>query len=394
VNESIAQRYLRLGLQLERHVEGTVDAYFGPPELAAEVEAAAPVDPPRLVAEAEALLGDLDDGWLRDQVVGLRTYAGVLAGETMTYADEVHGCYGVRPRRTDESVFAAAHERLGALLPGEGTLTERHRRWRDSMLVPEEKIEPTIAAVIEEARGRARDLVDLPEGEGVVLEIVRDEPWMGYNFYLGGLRGRVAVNVSLPMSATDLLILALHETYPGHQAERVAKEHHLVRGQGLLEESIVLVPTPQSVIAEGIGEIAPRWMLRGDGGEALAAIVRDAGVEFDLAHAMEVERATRPCRWAEVNAAMMLYEDGASEDEVRAYLLRWSVVTPELADHVIRFIKEPTSRTYVMNYPVGYDLCSSYVGDDAARFRRLLTEQVRVGDLVAASRDQGVSAKP
>jgi hypothetical protein len=394
VTESIAQRYLRLGLQLERHVEGTVDAYFGPPELAAEVEAAAPVDPPRLVEEAEALLGDLDDGWLRDQVVGLRTYAGALAGEAMTYADEVHGCYGVRPWRTDESVFAAAHERLGELLPGPGPLTERHRRWRDSMLVPEEKIEPTIAAVIEEARGQARDLVDLPEGEGIVLEIVRDEPWMGYNFYLGGLRGRVAVNVSLPMSATALLILALHETYPGHQAERVAKEHHLVRGQGLLEESIVLVPTPQSVIAEGIGEIAPRWMLRGDGGQALAAIVRDAGVEFDLAHAMEVERATRPCRWAEVNAAMMLYEDGASKDDVRAYLLRWSVVTPDLADHVVRFITEPTSRTYVMNYPVGYDLCSSYVGDDPARFRRLLTEQVRVGDLVAASRDQGVSARP
>jgi hypothetical protein len=391
---SVAERYLRLGLRLERHVDGIVDAYFGPPELKTEVEAAAPVDPSRLVAEAEALVGDLDDGWLRDQVVGLRTYAAVLAGETMTYSDEVYGCYGVRPWHTDESVFAAAHERLEQLLPGDGSLTERHQRWRDSMLVSEERIEPTIAAVIEEARGQARNLVDLPTGEGVVLEIVRDEPWMGYNFYLGGLRGRVAVNVSLPMSAINLLILALHETYPGHQAERVAKEQHLVRGRGLLEETIVLVPTPQSVIAEGIGELAPRWLLDGAGGEALAAIVRDAGIDFDLAHAMEVERATRPCRWAEVNAAMMLYEDGASEDDVRTYLLRWSMVTPDLADHIIRFITEPTSRTYVMNYPVGYELCSRYVGGDPARYRRLLTEQVRVGELVAAPRDQSVSARP
>ena len=56
MTESAEERYLRLGLQLGRHVEGIVDAYFGPPELAASVEAEAPVDPRTLVAEAETLL--------------------------------------------------------------------------------------------------------------------------------------------------------------------------------------------------------------------------------------------------------------------------------------------------------------------------------------------------
>ena len=115
-------RYLRLGLRLGRHVDGIVDAYYGPPELAAAVDAEPPVDPRRLVAEADALLDELEDGWLRDQVGGLRTYAGVLAGESTSYADEVQGCYGVRPAHTDEAVFAAAHERLEELLPGTGTL--------------------------------------------------------------------------------------------------------------------------------------------------------------------------------------------------------------------------------------------------------------------------------
>ncbi len=112
------------------------------------------------------------------------------------------------------------------------------------MLVPSDRIESTIAAVIGKARAQTRGLVDLPDGEGVTVQIVRDEPWLGYNFYLGGLRGRVAVNVSLPMSAIELLLLAIHETYPGHQAERSLKEDLLVR-RGRLEESIVLVPTPQ-----------------------------------------------------------------------------------------------------------------------------------------------------
>jgi hypothetical protein len=158
VTESAAERYLRLGLQLGRHVEGIVDAYFGPPELAAAVDAEPPVDPRALVSAAEALLDELEDCWLRDQVVGLRTYAGVLAGESGSYADEVEGCYGVRPTYTDEAVFTAAHERLEELLPGDGPLAERHEHWRNSILVPAEQVEPTMAAVIEEAPARGRAL--------------------------------------------------------------------------------------------------------------------------------------------------------------------------------------------------------------------------------------------
>ena len=219
-----------------------------------------------LVAAAEALLDELEDGWLRDQVVGLRTYAGVLAGESRSYADEVEGCYGVRPTHTDEAVFAAAHERLEELLPGDGPLAERYERWQNSIRVPAEQVERTVAAVIEEARAWTRGLVELPAGEGVVLEIVRDEPWMAFCDYLGDLRSRIAVNVDLPMSAIELLRLAMHETYPGHHAERCSKEHLLVRGRGLLEETIVLVPTPQSLVSEGIAVLAPSVLLEGDGG--------------------------------------------------------------------------------------------------------------------------------
>src|SRR5213078_550231 len=118
VTEAVVDRYLRLGLQLGRHVEGIVDAYFGPSEPAAAIAAAPPVEPRTLVADGEALLGDLEDGWLRDQVGGLRTYAGVLAGDAGSYADEVEGCYGVRPEYTSEAVFLDTHAELDELLPG------------------------------------------------------------------------------------------------------------------------------------------------------------------------------------------------------------------------------------------------------------------------------------
>jgi hypothetical protein len=384
VAESVAERYLRLGLQLGQLAEGVVDAYFGPAALRAAVEAAAAVEPGALAAAADVLLGELDDGWLRDQVAGLRTYAGVLAGQAGSYAEEVAGCYGVRPVYTEEAVFATAHEQLAGLLPGAGPLAERYQRWRQAMLVPAGRVEPTMSAVIGEARAQTCELIELPAGEEVALETVADAPWLGYNLYLGDLRGRVVVNTGLPMSAIELLRLALHEAYPGHQAERASKEHLLVRGQGLLEETLVLAPTPQSVVSEGIAELAPQVLLEGDGGNAFAAILRDAGVEFDLAHAIAVERASEPCRWAQVNAALMLHQHRASEDEVREYLQHWGLMAAELAAHLIRFITEPDSRTYVITYPAGLELCRAYAAGQPERFRRLLTEQVRVPDLLAA----------
>jgi hypothetical protein len=381
VSEITAERYLRLGLQLGRHVEGIVDAYYGPPELAAAVDAEPPVDPRMLVAEADALLEELEDGWLRDQVVGVRTYAGVLAGEPRSYADEVEGCYGVRPSHTDEAVFAAAHEQLEKLLPGDGTLAERHARWESSSLVPGDRAKGLIAAVIEEARAWTGRLVELPDGEDVVLEMVHDKPWWASCDYLGDLSSRIRVNVDLPLAAVELLILTLHETYPGHHTERCCKEHLLVRGRGLLEETLVLTPTPQSLVTEGIGKLGPDLLLEGEGGTVLAAILLDAGVELDLAHALAVKRALEPCRWAEVNAALMLHDGGASEAEVQAYLERWGLLTPEWSVHMLRFFTEPTSRTYVITYPAGGELCRSYVAGEPHRFHRLLTEQVRVRDL-------------
>jgi hypothetical protein len=125
-------------------------------------------------------------------------------------------------------------------------------------------------------------------------------------------------------------------------------------------------------------------LLEGDGGAALAAVTHDAGLELDLAHALAVEAALEPCRWAEVNAALMLHDGGASEAEVHAYLERWSLMAPELAAHMIRFFTQPTSRTYIITYPAGLELCRSYVGGEPERFRRLLTEQVRVRDLLEA----------
>jgi hypothetical protein len=381
----VVERYLLLGLRLGRHVDGLVDVYYGPPELAARTDAERPIPPATLAAEADALLADADpDTWLHDQIRGLATYAGIVAGETLRYSDEVERCYGVRPERTPEATFDAAHEKLDELLSGDGLLAERYELWRASQLVPVDRIPDAATAVTAELRSLTAELFGLPEADEVVLEPVTDEPWLAFNYYLGDLRSRIAINVDLPITGPELIGLLAHETYPGHHAEHAWKEQLLVRDRGLLEESIFLTPTPQAVVSEGIAERGAE--LAYDASVAtLGPVLARHGIECDLEAAREVRRARDALDTVGVNVALLIHEDGMGEDEAVEYVARWAGVGPERAAHTVRFVTVPNWRAYVVTYSAGLELCRAYHGTDPARFRRLLTEQVRVQDLLDAA---------
>ncbi len=80
----------------------------------------------------------------------------------------------------------------------------------------------------------------------------------------------------------------------------------------------------------------------------------------------------------------MIHEHGASADEARAHVERWGLGTTKQAAHTVRFVTDPTWRAYAITYSAGQQLCRAYAAGDPARFRALLTEQVRVADLLAA----------
>jgi hypothetical protein len=381
-----AERYLELGLRLGKHVDGLVDAYYGPPELKEQVDAEETIPAEQLAAGADALLADLPGGWLADQVNGCATYAHVLAGDEIAYADEVERCYGVRPARVSEDVYRAAHEELDALLPGEGSLYERRQAWRTRHLVDGELAVPVLRELLPVLRERTAALVDLPVGEELILEPVADEPWWAFNYYLGDLRSRVVLNVDVPTTGLDLVHLVGHEVYPGHHTEHAVKEQLLIREQGKIEEAIQLVPTPQSLLSEGIAETGGDLILDDAGKEEAYAILRRHGIELaDPELAERIVRAGEALRTIGVDAALMIYEDGASVDEAVAYVERWNLVPAEQAKHSVRFVTDPTWRAYVITYSAGRDLCRAYVDGDPGRLRTLLTEHVRVGDLLAAA---------
>jgi hypothetical protein len=49
--------FLRLTLEIDKHVDGYIDAYVGPPELAAAVRATPPRPPEALLEDVQALQG-------------------------------------------------------------------------------------------------------------------------------------------------------------------------------------------------------------------------------------------------------------------------------------------------------------------------------------------------
>jgi hypothetical protein len=382
-----AERYLELGLRLGKHVEGLVDAYYGPPELQAQVEAEAQIPAGRLAADADALLADVDDSWLGDQVKGCATYAHVLAGEALSYSDEVEGCYGVRPSKTSESVYEAVHAELDELLPGAGSLFERRQAWRERHLVPGDKVVGVLKDLLPVLRSRTAKLLELPAGEELTLEPVSGEPWWAFNYYLGGLHSRVVLNTDVPTTGLDVVHLVGHEVYPGHHTEHAVKEQLLIREQGKIEEGIQLVPTPQAVLSEGIAEAGIEVVLDDEGKEEAYALIRRHGLELvDPTLSERITTASEALRTLGVDTALMIHEEGASAAEAEAYMEKWNLVTPDQAKHSVGFVTDPTWRAYVITYSAGRDLCRAYIGGDAARLRTLLTEHVRIGELPAAAR--------
>jgi hypothetical protein len=375
----VTEDYIRLGLRLGRHVDGLVDSYYGPPELKQEVDAEPLREPAALVADAATLL-DSTDGWLRHQVVGLETVARKLAGEEIPYADEVERCYGVRPGRMPESEFEAAHRELDRILPGDGALAERYQAWREGDPLPPERLRPALEALVAELRRRTLEMFGLPEGEAGELDYVTDEPWSAYNYYLGELRSRVAVNTDVDMNASFVGGLMAHELYPGHHTEHVWKEQRLVREQGRLEESILMIGAPQSLIAEGLAELGYEILL-GDLDTFTAETLAPLGIECDAELGRAVRAAREPLSYAFGNAAQLVHEDGVSGDEAREYLMRWGLVSERRAEHNVGFINHPVWRSYVTTYADGYRVCRDWVGGDPARFKRLLTEQLSPADL-------------
>ena len=254
---------------------------------------------------------------------------------------------------------------------------------------PRPSIRRSCAAVIdslaEDFRERTQRAFGLPEGEHIEWELATDKPWSGFNYYLGDLRSRVAINVDLPVLSTSIAHLVAHEAYPGHHTEHTRKEVGLVRNRGHLEETIFLVGTPQCLLAEGLADLGLEVIAGARPEPVVADHLRPLGVTYDPEVVAAVTQAAEALNNVRGNVAFLLHEQGASADDAIAYGERWGLMGHDRATKMLEFLTDPTWRAYISCYLEGLPLCRSFTAGDPQRFGRLLDEQLLPSDLAEAA---------
>ncbi len=389
-----------LGLALGNLQEGIVDSYFGPPELSQEALTSA-LPASHVASRAADLRTDLvasDDGgqrghWLDRQLLAVETIGRLLSGDVMEFSEEVLRCFDAAPEQTPDSEYAAVARDLAELLPGRGDLRDRLASRDTALRLPPERLPEIVDWLVDELRRRCAHIFPIPPGESLTTSVVTNEPWAAYNWYDGDLTSRVEVNTDLPVTAHQLIGTMAHETFPGHHLEHAWKEARLLREQGRVEASLLMINTPEAYISEGLAEVGARFVAgEGEWQALLVEVCARGDVPMTLADSdreWRISNVLRRLRGSGGDAALLLHGEGRTREEVIQFLEQQALRTREQAEHTLAFIDHPLWRAYVFCYAGGMRLLGRWIDavdkpeDRRDRFLRLLTEQLTPSGIAA-----------
>jgi hypothetical protein len=388
--DEVAPAYVKLVLALGVHDADTVDAYYGPPEWRTAAQAQKrPL--PEIRAEAERLLARLRDlrpdgkderaalrhQYLTRQLGALAARVDMLSGRKLGFDEESRALYDAVAPVLPEEHFKRVQARLEALLPGPGTLAERYQAYRTRFVIPPERLAAVFDAAIAECRRRTLPHVDLPAGETFTVEYVKGKSWSAYNWYQGGFRSVIQVNLDLPITIDRAVDLACHEGYPGHHVYNALLEKHLVKDRGWVEFSVYPLFSPQSLIAEGTANYGIEVAFPGDERTAFerATLYPLAGLDPATADAYaRVQREMHGLDYGSNEAARRYLEGRLDAAAAAEWLTTFALMPPDRARQRVKFIEQ--YRSYVLNYNLGQDLVRAYVekqpGDRWKAFKDLL----------------------
>jgi hypothetical protein len=396
VLEEFGKNYLLLGLRIGKLIDGYIDAYFGPSELKNIVEKENPHSPIDLLDNCKALQKELPNKGFaeeRTKFIGkmlqaMETSLDVLNGHEIPFLEKVNKLYDIKPELIDDSLFYKISKELDSIYEGDGSLAERMEIIQKQRAVPEETIEEVFRKACEIVRQRTIKLFPglLPDEEKFTVRAVKNEPWGAYNWYLGNFKSRIDVNTDIPNAWNKILLTAAHEGYPGHHTEHVVKEKLLYIEEQRFEHSILLINTPECVIAEGIGNTGldvlftvPEQVRIG-----LEEICPDPEKEYSIDALIAENEATKNLMALLNNLAIHAHVDGWSDDQLVEYGLDFGFIMEERLRQNLMFIRSPLWSTYVFNYFIGEMLIKKKFGDrpSPADFKKLLTQPILPSDLI------------
>lgn len=283
---------------------------------------------------------------------------------------------GTPPGREPETALDAARSRLDALLPGNGSLVERHAAWRRAVAVPATEVPAVLTRITAEARARIRPHLPFPAEEEVGLAFGPDLPYRAYTRYPGRARSRIEVHTGRPLPFDELVDFAAHEAYPGHHTEHALRESHQYRRAAQGEYALQVMNSPASLVWEAVATCA-RALVFPEGSAVLAAeLAPPLGAGADPEREAAIWAAAGVLDAAEGNAALLLHEENLPPAEVANYLAERSLMAPAGAARFVERLAGLPWRVYVFAYGSGRRLLGPKLAgaDRWPRLRRLLTE--------------------
>lgn len=269
---TLARRYIRLGLALAERDPDSLDFYIGPQaELAQMHRTYLPLDRIRaeagdLEAQMRLLPSQTQEDRLRTQflllqLTAMETRVRTLRGESIDFDTEARLLFDVGREEEGET---RSRDALRAQIRGElrgapGVSTAaRFTAFERKMLVGRDRLPAVMMAALGACRDRTLEHLAMPAGEHVEIEYVRNKTWNAFSRYEGGGRSRLEINTDYPVTIDRVLELACHEGYPGHHVFNTLRDASLVRAKGWPEFTIELTFSPQSFVSEAAAAYAPR----------------------------------------------------------------------------------------------------------------------------------------
>jgi hypothetical protein len=370
----LAEQYVHLVLAMGQHDSDYVDAFYGPPEWkeASEKEKK-PLDV--IASDAAKLRTDLEKlpstsnemdrlrrVYLTKQLAALEARIRILKGERLKFDDEARALYDATPPTYADSHYDEIVAKLEAKLPGKGPLHERYKTWRDSFIIPNERLEAVFRLAIKECRSRTLAQVKLPPDENFTVEYVTGKPWGGYNWYKGNYRSVIQVNTDLPSYIDRAIDLAAHEGYPGHHVYNALLEKNLVRDRGWIEFTVYPLFSPQSLVAEGTANFGRDVVFTEKERAKFEKEIIWPAAGLDPARYDEyyaIQEMTKALSFATNDAARRLINGEVDAAATAAWLQKYALFDEKRAQQRVKFIER--YRSYVINYNVGEDMVRRYI---------------------------------
>jgi len=377
--QKIAEEYVKLVLKTGQYDAAVVDAYYGPEDWKpAELNGADKNNFPKekLIDETdnlllrinlldESILSDIEKkrkNFLAKQLTAIKTKIEIIGGKKYSFDQESKLLYDAVAPHYEQDHFKGILSQLDKLLPGEGAITKRYDGYRKQFIIPEYLLDTVFQTAINEGRNRTLKHINLPANESFRVEYVKNKPWGAYNWYKGNNFSVIQVNTDLPVYIERAVDLACHEGYPGHHVYNLLLEQNLLRKNNWVEFYVYPLFSPTSLIAEGTANYGIEVAFPGDD-----RIKFEKEVLFPLAgldpnkadNYYKILELVEQLNYARNEASRKYYDGQFSKEQLKEWLVKYCLNSPERADKSIDFIN--TYGSYIINYNYGEELCRNYI---------------------------------